>query len=233
MKIRTILNCTLAVALLTGPGPGIVPALLAQSNYGPGDNRLLLVFDTSSAMKKRLPAEDHGIKELFAITFDGQFWRGNSVGVWTFNHDLYTGEFALRQWTDHTVSTLPPELIAFLKKQRYRKDTDFDALIPKLNEVVRTSPRLTAIIFCDGTGKIGGVPWTDFINTSFKLHERKMEKARVPFVIVLRSQIGRDGIGRYVGCTVSSADSITLPTFPPLPRPPTPPAPVKELPPPP
>ncbi|HEV2319688.1 MAG TPA: hypothetical protein VGV18_08060, partial [Verrucomicrobiae bacterium] len=114
----------------------------------------------------------------------------------------------------------PPELAEFLKQQRYSKDTRFDALIPTLNEVVRTSMRLTVVIFCDGDGQVKGIPAAAGINASIKQHHRQMEKARVPFVIVLRSQFDRNQVGQYCGCTISSADSITVPQFPPLPPPP-------------
>ncbi len=227
MKIRRTLTCICAVALLA---PCLVPPLLAQVDHGPVENRLLLVFDTSSAMKKRLPAEEKAINELFDITLNGHLRPGDSIGVWTFNRDLHTGEFPLRPWSSELITTFPPQLVAFLKNQRYTKDTRFDALLPTLSEIVRTSPRLTVIIFCDGDGHVTDIPAAVGINQTFKQRYHQMAKARVPFVIVLRSQIGRDGTGGYVGCTINSAQSISLPEFPPLPRPPTPPAPAKTAP---
>ncbi|MGH8024553.1 MAG: hypothetical protein ACRED1_13275, partial [Limisphaerales bacterium] len=153
---------------------------------------------------------------------------GDTVGVWTFNRELHLGQFPLQEWTGNTVTHLPPQIMAFLKKQRYAKDTRFEALVPTLNEVVRNSPRLTAIIFCDGNGQVQGIPGASAINDSFKQHRRQMQKARVPFVIVLQSEFGR-----YVGCTISSANSITMPHFPETPAPPARPVvpPAKVLPP--
>ena len=166
-------------------------------------------------MKKRLPAEDHAITELFDITLNGHLRQGDTVGVWTFNQDLHTGVFPLQRWTGDKITSFPDQLIAFLKAQRYTKDTRFDELIPALNEVVKTSPRLTTIIFCDGDGLVSDLPWADTINNTFKQRQRQMAKGRIPFAIVVRSQIGRDGIGHYVGCTINSAESIGLPQFPP------------------
>ncbi|HEV2329959.1 MAG TPA: hypothetical protein VGY56_14355 [Verrucomicrobiae bacterium] len=220
MNIRKNLICICAVALLAGPG--VISPVRAQSGERRVENRLLLIFDTSSAMKKRVPDEIKAINALFEITLNGRLRYGDSIGVWTFSRDLHLGQFPQQEWTEDKVNTLPPELAAFLKKQHYSKDTRFDALIPMLNEVVRTSPRLTTVIFCDGEGHVSGIPGADSINTNFKGHQRDMEKARMPFVIVLRSQFGK-----YVGCTISSAESVTLPQFPPLPPPPAAPAPVQ------
>jgi hypothetical protein len=230
MKIRINLICACAIALLAGPV--VVSHLRAQSSQPRVENRLLLIFDTSSAMKKRLPNEEKGINELFELTLNGKLRRGDSVGVWTFGHDLHLGVFPQLDWSDDKLSSLPIEIGAFLKKQRYAKDTRFDVLMPTLNEVVRTSPRLTTIIFCDGDGQVSDIPGTEGINASFKQHQRIMEKARMPFVIVLRSQFDRNQVGHYVGCTIGSAQSIVLPGFPPMPLPlqPPQPTPVKELP---
>lgn len=224
MKIRKNLACFYACFALL-PGIAFVPALRAQVSTPPIQNRILLVFDTSSAMKKRLPAEDKAINQLFAITLNGALHRGDTIGVWTFDREPHIGRFPLQEWNDEQVTMVPDEIVGFLKKQRYSKDTSFDSLIPTLDQVVRSSPRLTIFIFCDGDGTVKGIPGSDAINASFKQHYREMEKARVPFVIVLRSQFSPGGIGRYVGCTINSADSIIIPQFPPMPLPP-PPAPV-------
>src|SRR5215469_2356670 len=192
MKIRRNLISVCALALLSGLG--LVPPSLAQSDHGPVENRFLFVFDTSSAMKKRLPAEEHAIGGLFDILLNGHLLPGDSIGIWTFNRDLHTGLVPLQRWSSDQLTTFPPELIGFIHKQRYTKDTRFDELIPALNEVVKTSPRLTIFIFCDGEGQVqvNDLPWAATINNTFKLHQREMAKGRVPYVIVLRSQIGPD-----------------------------------------
>jgi hypothetical protein len=223
MKIRKNLICICAVGLLAAPG--FILPLRAQSDERRVENRLLLVFDTSSAMKKRVPDEIKAVNALFEITLNGKLRYGDSVGVWTFSRDLHLGQFPQQEWTEDKVNSLPPELAAFLKKLHYSKQTRFDDLIPTLNQVVRTSPRLTILIFCDGEGQVSGIPGADSINANFKQHQRDMEKARMPFVIVLRSQFGR-----YVGCTISSAASVALPQFPRLPPPPAAPAPVRAAP---
>lgn len=193
-----------------------VPGAGAQSTNHPVQNRLLLIFDTSSAMKKRLPAEEKTMGQI-SYTLYGQFRPGDSVGVWTFSHNLRTGDYPLQTWMPGQMPTTAAHIMDYLKHQRYEKTTSFDDLVPTLNEVVRSSERLTTIIFCDGEGEVRGLPDAATINGVFKRNDEVMKKAREPFVIVLRSQLGR-----YVGCTINRPGSITLPAFPPLPPPPQP-----------
>ncbi len=195
-------------------GLGLFPTARAEAvaREPEVESRLLLVFDTSSAMKKRVSYEEKAVGGLFAITFNGKFHPGDTIGVWTFSKDLHTGQFPLEQWEPENAITIPTDINAFLKVQHFSKSTSFDELVPLLNRVVSHSPRLTVIIFCDGLGQIKGTPADDTINNLFKQHAHDMEKAHMPFVIVIRSQFGK-----YIGCTVSSAASINLPEFPPLP----------------
>ena len=109
----------------------------------------------------------------------------------------------------------------FVGKQHYAKSTHFEVLQPLLNQVVQDSERLTVLIFCDGEGKISGTPYDAGINQFFQEKLAEQKKARQPFVIVLRSQLGQ-----YVGCTIGLAAAAgELSRFPPLPLPPPPPAP--------
>ncbi len=191
-----------------------VPGLRAQQPARRVQNRLLLVFDTSSDMKRRLPAEEKAVERL-SYTLFGQFQTGDSIGVWTFSHNLRTGEYPLEQWESGRMPALESNIVTFVKGQRYSKTTSFDDIGPTLDEVVRHSERLTTLIFCDGEGQMSGTPNDAAINAVFRKNDEVMRKARQPFVIVLRSQLGK-----YVGCTINSADAIQLPQFPPLPPPP-------------
>src|SRR5579862_6054486 len=94
--------------------------------------------------------------------------------------------------------------------------------MPKVNNLVQDSQRLTVLIFCDGDGEIKGTPFDDAINTVLKENGSALRKANQAFVIVLRAQLGR-----YIGYSVnSSAIGVNLPDFPPLPAPPQPVTPV-------
>lgn len=165
-------------------------------------------------MKKRLPGTEKAVKELFAITLNGQFRAGDTIGIWTFGKDLRTGQFPLEHWEPQDVMSFPMEVLDFVKNQHYSKTTSFDTMMQLLDKVVLNSPRLTTVIFCDGNGEIKGTPYDAQINALFKQNQAAMQKAEEPFIIILRSQFGK-----YVGYSVSRASGITLPQFPPLPKP--------------
>jgi len=204
----------------------LVPAVRAQPAATNVDNRFLLIFDTSSDMKQRLPAVQKALNEILAASTNGQLHPGDTIGVWTFDQVLHAGQFPLQHWKPDNAVLIASNITAFVGKQRYTKTTGFDALLPLLNQVVRSSERLTLLIFCDGHGEIHGTPYDAGINQIFQLRQSERQEARLPIVIGLRSQRGQ-----YTGCMVSfPPQPVSLPRFPPLPPPPAPPAPPPEPP---
>lgn len=226
MKIKKKSLCLFAGFLfLALAGMMGTPCLRAQSAAASSQNRVLLIFDTSSAMKKRLPAEVTGLKRLIALGLSAQMQTGDSIGVWTFDQNLRTGEFPLQEWQFDNITLISSNIIDFLQAHRYSKTTSFDKLMPVLDGVMNYSPRLTTVIFCDGEAHISGTPVDDSINGIFEKNEIAMRKAHEPYVIVFRTEFGR-----YIGSTINTAESINLPPMPPPPAPPT--APVAPPPPP-
>ena len=76
----------------------LVPAVRAQPAAPNVDNRFLLIFDTSSDMKRRLPAVQKALNDMLAASTNGQLHSGDSIGVWTFDQDLRAGQFPLQHW---------------------------------------------------------------------------------------------------------------------------------------
>ncbi|MGD1088482.1 MAG: hypothetical protein ABR955_07120 [Verrucomicrobiota bacterium] len=208
----------------------LIPALYAQPEPQKIQNRFLLIFDTSSLMKKCLPTTRVAVKKLLFSMMDGQLQPGDTIGVWTFAKEVGPGRFPLQQWQPENAATIAANITAFVESQRYRKSTDFEATMLLLSAIVEDSDRLTVLIFCDGDGEMNHTPFDDAINKMFEKNRRPLQKALQPFVVVLRSQTGV-----YVGYTVNSAAGPPdFPQFPPIPQapevtppnPPPPPAPV-------
>jgi len=192
----------------------LVPAGRAQPAAAKVDSRFLLIFDTSSDMKPRLPAIQKALSSVLATNANGQLHSGDSLGVWTFDQVLHAGLFPLQRWRTNTAATITSNISAFADSQRYSKKTGFEALMPPLNQIVRSSERLTAVIFCDGYGEIRETPYDTGINQVFRQRQGERQKARLPIVIVLRSQRGQ-----YIGCMVSfPPQPVSFPEFPPLPE---------------
>ena len=174
--------------------------------------RWLLVFSTSSAMKKRLPAVEAGIKTLFTTGFSGGISEGDSIAVWTVGDKLKPDGFPLMEWLSDNTPELTTNLISYLHAQSYSGSDNLSALQPVLGRVVANSKRLTILIFCDGTGQIDWSPY-DGINEMLRQTAAERKKLKQPVVIVLRSQEGK-----FTGGMVDFPPvPVTLPRFPPLP----------------
>lgn len=196
----------------------LMPAIHAQPAAQSVDNRFLFIFDTSADMKKRVPAVQKALNTILATGMHGQLHSGDSIGVWTFDQNLQTGQFPLQHWDSDNAAMIASNLTKFVEKQHYTKNTSFDALQPLLNRVAENSERLTVLIFCDGEAPISGTRFDTGINQVFQQKQAELKKARQSFIVAFRAQFGE-----YTGCTVSfPPTSLNLPQFPPLPLPPVP-----------
>ena len=182
------------------------------------DSRFLLIFDTSSAMKSRVPRVQYAVERLCLSMMNGQLHADNDIGVWAFDRKLRTGELPLQRWVPQNAATIASNVTDFVARQHYSKSTQFDSIMPAVNNVVRNSQRLTVLIFCDGAGQIKGTPYDEAINSSFMQNEHALGKAKETFIVLLRAQSGQ-----YTGYSMnSSAVGVNFPEFPPLPAPPQP-----------
>ena len=207
-----------AVAFALCAGFFLIPAGRAQPASQISDSRFLFIFDTSADMKKRLPAVQAEVNDLMASSMGGQLHAGDSLGVWTFDQDLRTGQFPLQHWRPDDAATITSSINKFVGKQHYANGTRFNALQPQLNQVIQNSGRLTVLIFCDGEDEIKWTPYDDGINRVIQQRLAEQKRTRQPFVLVLRTQLGQ-----YAGCTMNFPPGmVSVPEFPPPPAPPTP-----------
>ncbi|MGA2029168.1 MAG: hypothetical protein ABSG87_03745, partial [Verrucomicrobiota bacterium] len=212
MKINNFF-CRWRIVALLFAGIFPVPVLHAQPDQDSG-GRFLLIFETSSDMKKRGPSVEEAVNQILAFSVNGELHDGDTVGVWTFGDNVHAGEFPLQDWKSENAETVIGNIAAFVEQQRYAKVGRFDVVLPLLNRIVKDSERLTVLIFCDGEEEVHGTPFDVGINQVFKQHLRERKKSKQPFVLVFRSQLGE-----YAGCTVSFPPAqVNLPEFPPLPE---------------
>ncbi|MGO8682397.1 MAG: hypothetical protein ACLQU6_15955 [Limisphaerales bacterium] len=214
----------------------ILPAKSNAQTEGEGfPNRWLIIFDTSADMKPRLPAVRTELTQLLGTSMGSHMLADDSLGIWTFDRTLRTGQFPLESWSPEDAVKISTELNKFLGKQHYSKNTQFSALQPLLSRVMQNSSRLTVVLFCDGEDNISGTPYDNGINTIFQNKLAQQKKDKEPFVLVFRTQQGK-----FVGCTVNFPPGmLNFPDFPPFretapPKPAqiTPPLPVATPPPP-
>src|SRR5450756_374030 len=202
---RWLAAVLLVLGLLAATGALAAPAVIEQ--------RWLFVFDTSSAMKKRLPAIESQIQTLLTKDFAGSLREGDSIGVWTFDEKLAMGKYPLITWDPKRAQLTASNLMTFIHRQSYSGTTSFGMLQPTLDSVIEDSDRLTVVILCDGDGEIQWTPYNDGMNETFKQTRDDRAKLHQPYVIVLRTQMGK-----YVGATVNFPPlASSVPPFPLLP----------------
>lgn len=206
-------------------------ALLVLSGVGKAQSaeagRWLVVFDTSITMKKRLSGATEALNQFLKSSADGQLQAGDGVALWLYGQQLQPGLFPAVTWDPTQTAVVSSNMVSLIRRQHFTNSSSFTPLPIPLNRVIASSERLTIVIFCDGLSMMNFTPYDEGINQNFRdgLAERK--KSQQPFVVVLRSQLGK-----FVGCTVSfPPGNLNLPSFPPLPVPPFVPPPT-EVPPP-
>jgi hypothetical protein len=188
--------------------------LCAQTNATVNiPDRYLFIVDTSAAMRRRAPAVQKAVENLLRSSMAAQFYRGDTVGVWTFNERLYAGRLPLQSWTPEKSDLITSNVVRFLKAQDYTGASRFESVVPTLRRVVEESPRLTILLVSDGDEPITGTGFDAEIKRALASKFEAQQKARMPFVTVIRA-----AHGRVASATVNLAPwPVEFPNFPPEP----------------
>ena len=129
----------LAVWLVTVlVGVLLLPARSAQAATQPAANRWLLVVETSRPMQRRTDGVVKVVRDLLESGLGGQLHNDDTVGLWTFNDTLHTGQFPLQTWSRESQAQIVSRVAAFLGKQKFEKTANFDKVRPTLETL---SPR--------------------------------------------------------------------------------------------
>ena len=151
-------------------------------------------------MLHRSDAMAQTVQDLLRAALPTQARRGDSLGIWTFNEDLFTGLIPLQQWTPETQKIVTDRTVGFVRAQKLEKKSRLDKVILALNKVVRNSPFITVILICVGDEEVHGTPFDQRINGFFQSWHQQQLDARTPFVIAMRAQAGV-----FVDCSMNPA----------------------------
>ena len=105
------------------------PALLS--------NRFLLIIETSRSMQRRADGALQAVKELLDSGMKGQLRAGDTLGLWTFNDELYAGEFPLQRWSPETQKAITTRALTFLREQKFEKQSSLEKVYPTLKQVIQ------------------------------------------------------------------------------------------------
>jgi hypothetical protein len=168
--------------------------LWAQTNAAkaaPSSRRWLFVVETSKSMQRRADAVLGAVRGMLASDLNGQVEAGDTLGMWTFNEDLYAGRLPLQMWSPEAREDIMRRTVTFLKAQKYEKQSRFDKVVPALSRVIKDSELITVILISSGDGKVEGTAIDGRINEYYNQWRKQQQNARIPFVIVLRAKSGQ------------------------------------------
>jgi hypothetical protein len=183
----------------------------------PQSGRFLLIFETSSALKKNLAWVRQTLGDLFASNLQTEIQDNDDLAVWTVDESLHPGQFPLASWDPDDAAMYGDRLSEFLGQQKYSRHVELAAVQPLLNRVAKNSERLTVLIFCTSQSRLLGTPYDSGVNETITNMAAKLKGRPIPLLLVLRSYHGE-----YLGCSVNRSVPLNFPKFPPPPPEPAP-----------
>ncbi len=194
LKQITAFLCLAAICTLS-------PRTFAQTNGAlaknkpkaepPGGNRFLFIIDTSASMKSTASDTLQAVDEIIQSSASGQLHRGDTLGVWTFNAQLYPGVLPLQTWSPENKNEIASRTGAFLKQQRYGRESQLMAALEGMYAVIKGSDIITIFLISNGQSPIQGTPFDDQINASYAENLKEMKRNRKPIVTVLQAKRGK------------------------------------------
>jgi hypothetical protein len=140
-------------------------------------------------MGHRSDATTKAVGSLLYSGFNHQIKQGDTLGIWTYNQQLYAGRVPLRRWSAPLQHEIVSDTVDFLKTQKYQKQPAFSSIRPAIDKVIKDSEFITIVLISSGDA-ISGTPFDDKINELYKNWKLDQEKAKMPFITVLRAKRG-------------------------------------------
>ena len=157
----------------------------------PPSNRYLFVVETSHSMQRRSEAVLKTVQDLLLSGMKGQLHPGDTLGLWTFNDDLYAGRFPLHDYSPENQRALASAVREFLSQQTCEKSAKLDKVWPALSRLIQDSDFLTIVFVTSGDATLEGTPFDAPIKQFYRTWYAEQQKAKMPFVTVLRSKQGK------------------------------------------
>jgi hypothetical protein len=129
------------------------------------------------------------VRQVLSYNLVAQAHRGDTLGLWTYNEDIYAGAFPLQKWSPGNTA-IAERVADFLRAQKFERIARLDKVIPPLLRLNKNSQFITVLLICLGDTDIQGTPFDDTINQFLRTWRNKGQGAGTPFVIALRGQAG-------------------------------------------
>jgi hypothetical protein len=186
-----IVLCATGLQAQNLPTPAIPYSALAPTTVT--SNRFLFIVDTSAGMRSHVNDLVQAVLKVVRTSASGQMHSGDTIGVWTFNNDLYAGSIPLQTWAPEDAEEIALRTGEFLRQQRYEKNSRFDLMLSAMSEVVKKSDKvlLTIFIMSDGKSPMKGTRFDQEINLQYLQCAKDMGRNPMPVVTVLEAKAGK------------------------------------------
>src|ERR1051325_661111 len=167
-----------------------LPALSQTNISRPAPRRYLFIVETSRSMGHRSDGTIKTVANLLFSGMYGQIRQGDTIGVWSYNKELYTGRLPLQRWSTLEQRDVCSAILNFIKSQKYDSQPAFSSVRPPLENVIKDSEFITVVLVSSGEEKMLGTPFDDQMNQLYDNWREEQQKSRMPFVTVLRAKRG-------------------------------------------
>jgi hypothetical protein len=179
------------LATVAGRAETGAPAKTNAPASAPARERFLVIVETSAAMQKRADNTQKALGSVIASGLKGEMESGCTVGLWTFNEQLFTGQIPLQLWTPDNRQRVAQALMQVVQQQKYEKASRLGMAWQRATNIVAQSERITVLLFTAGSEPVIGTPFDAEIAESFKKNDEQQRKANMPFVTILRAFHGK------------------------------------------
>jgi von Willebrand factor type A domain len=156
-----------------------------------GGNRFLMIVDTSASMKSGANEMLRAVEDILRSSASGQMHPGDTLGVWTFNEQLYPGVMPLQTWELENTNEIALRTLEFLKRQPYTHESRLEKALEGMYAVVKSSDIITIFLISNGQNPIQGTPFDQQINALYAESVKEMKRNRKPIVTVLQAKRGQ------------------------------------------
>lgn len=184
--------------------------------------RFLVIVETSAAMQKRAENVQKALGSVISSGLSGNIGYGSTIGVWTFNEQLFTGQLPLQLWTPANRQRVALTMVQFLQQQKNEKAARLSVAWAAATNIIAQSERITVLLITSGNDPVTGTPFDAAITESFIKNADAQRKANMPYLTILRAVKGK-----FVAFAVNMPPwPLEVPEYPDGFKPAPPPAPV-------
>ena len=136
----------------------------------------------------------------------GEFRKGDTIGVWTYDEKIHT-DMPMLVWDKDKKEGITSDVVRYLGHQRFEGHSVIsDKVLSSIAQVLERSERLTIILIHDGSERIRGTEFDADLNDLQKKYARSFRSAHEPMITILAARGGQ-----VYDYTINYPDSINVP----------------------